>query len=93
MKKFIEIHEPNDNQPNPYDRWVRMPNKPGEKLQGMARASLYNLINEGLIRSANIKQPGKLTGCRLIWEQSLVDYINRFAEGGDTATSHETQAV
>ncbi len=86
----IEIHEPkNQVQPKPFEHWTRLPNKPGEKIQGFSRAGVYGLINAGLIRTAVIRQPGKTTGIRLIWEQSLVDYIERhvtvtgeLAEGG-----------
>jgi len=63
-----------------FERWVRLPTKPGERLQGLSRASLYILINEGRIKSANIKKPGKLTGIRLIWLQSLMDYIEGCVE-------------
>lgn len=83
MSKFIQIHEPNATQPNPYDRWIALPNKAGAKVQGCSRSFLYQLIDQGVIRSANIRQPGKTTGRRLIWEASLVDYINRHAEGGE----------
>ncbi len=69
----------------PFERWVRLPNKPGERLQGMSRAAIYNLIQSGRIKTANIRTPGKLTGVRLIWEQSIVDFIEKHVEIGGAA--------
>ena len=66
----------------PFERWVRLPNKPGERLQGLSRATVYSLIQGGKIKSANIRAPGKLTGIRLIWEKSLVDFIEKHVESG-----------
>ena len=63
-----------------YEQWVRLPTKPGERLQGLSRAFIYILINEGQVKSACIKKPGKLTGIRLIWLQSLMDYIEGCVE-------------
>lgn len=39
------------------------------------------MIARGLIKSANIKQPGKLTGIRLIWLPSVLTYIEKHVEG------------
>jgi len=63
-----------------FERWERLPTKAGERLQGMSRATIYNLIDAGLIKSASIKQPGKLTGIRVIWLPSLLEYIERHVE-------------
>ena len=65
-----------------FERWVGLPTKPGQRLHGLARAHIYLLIQEGKIKTANLKRAGCLTGRRLIWEKSLVEYINSFAEGG-----------
>lgn len=63
-------------------RWVRLPTNAGERLQGLSRATIYNLINDGVIKSASLKQPGKLTGIRVIWLPSLLEYIERHVEAG-----------
>ncbi len=63
-----------------FERWERLPTKPGERLQGMSRSFLYILIDEGVIKSASIKQPGKLTGVRVIWLPSLMEYIEKNVE-------------
>lgn len=65
-----------------FEKWVRLPTKPGERLQGLSRATIYNLIDAGLIKSASLKQPGKLTGIRVIWLPSLMDYIGQHIEAG-----------
>lgn len=62
------------------ERWVGLPNKPGERLQGLSRASIYNIMP--FLKTANIRQPGKLTGRRLIWLPSLMAYIEQHVEAG-----------
>jgi predicted DNA-binding transcriptional regulator AlpA len=60
-----------------FEKWERLPTRAGERLQGMSRATIYNLIDAGLVKSASCKQPGKLTGIRVIWLPSLMDYIEK----------------
>ncbi|QHI68591.1 hypothetical protein [Tichowtungia aerotolerans] len=62
------------------ERWERLPTKPGERLQGLSRSCIYNLIDANKIKSASIKQPGKLTGIRVIWLPSLMEYIESCTE-------------
>jgi len=73
----LEIHEPTTAQAKPFERWMRMPNKPGERIQGFSRAGIYRLIDAGKIRTAVIRQPGCTKGIRLIWEASLVAVIEK----------------
>lgn len=72
-------NELNDG-PGKFERWSRIPSKGREPFSGLSRGTLYNLINAGLIKSANIKRPGCRTGCRLIWLPSLLSYIERHVE-------------
>ena len=51
----------------------------------MSRAHIYQLINAGKIKTASLRQPGKLTGVRVVWLKSLMDYIERHAKGGEEA--------
>lgn len=60
--------------------WVRLPVKPGERLEGLSRAHLYGLIRTGQIRTACLRQPGATTGVRLIYLPSLLEYIERHIE-------------
>ena len=48
----------------------------------MSRAHIYQLISAGKIKTASLRQPGKLTGVRVVWLKSLMDYIERHATGG-----------
>lgn len=73
-----------------FEKWVRLPSRPGERLHGCSRALIYTLIDARLVRSASLKQPGKLTGVRLIWEQSLIDYIEKHSTPVEKAPRMET---
>lgn len=74
-----------------YDNWLRLPSKPGARIHGLSRAAIYELINANKIRSANIRKPGNIKGIRLVWEQSLIDYIERHVETeGSEATTGTT---
>jgi hypothetical protein len=64
--------------------WARMP-KAGEKIQGLSRAHLYQLLTANKIRSKAIRQPGRIKGIRLVWVPSVVEYINNFPD--PTATT------
>lgn len=59
------------------ERWIRLPQKGRCPATGLTRPHLYQLIKEGQIKSACLKQPGKLTGVRLIWLPSVIAYIER----------------
>jgi hypothetical protein len=65
--------------------WVGLPTKPGERLQGLSRSAVYQGIDSGKIKTACIRQPGKLTGKRLVWLPSVMAYIESFTEqpGGE----------
>lgn len=71
------------NGAGPYDRWIRLPKQGQETNSGLTRAHIYNLIRGGKIKSACLRQPGKMTGVRVVWLKSLMDYVERFAAGGD----------
>lgn len=61
-----------------FEQWVGLPTKPGERLNGLSRSAIYQGIDSGKIKSACIKQPGKLTGKRLVWLPSVMAYIESF---------------
>jgi len=68
------------NGAEPFERWVGLPTKPGQRLHGLSRSAIYQGISNNRIRTACIKMPGKLSGKRLVWEKSVVDYIESFIE-------------
>ena len=48
-----------------------------QRLFGLRRGTVYNLIAAGSIKSAVIRQKGAATGIRLIHLGSVRDFINR----------------
>jgi hypothetical protein len=60
------------------ERWVGLPTRAGQRLMGLPRSAYYQAIHSGKIKSACIKQPGKLTGKRLVWLPSVLAYIESF---------------
>jgi len=75
----------NDGSLNPI--WVRIPAR--GKLEGFSRSMIYNLIAAGVIKSASIKQPGKLTGIRLVHISSLRAYIEKHVAPEQPAAAGE----
>ena len=41
------------------------------------------MIRTGKVRTACIRKPGRRTGCRLVWLQSLMDYVAAHVEKGE----------
>ncbi len=62
------------------EKWIRIPREGRCPETGLSRAHYYALIKEGKVKSACIKKPGKLTGVRLVWLPSVLDYIERHVE-------------
>ena len=57
--------------------WDRFPNR--EYYFGCSRAFWYQQIKAGAIRTARIKQPGRIRGMRLVWRPSVLAFIEQFA--------------
>lgn len=57
-------------------KWARMP-KAGETLRALSRSYLYCLVDQDLIESISLRQPGKKRGVRLIHLPSLDAYLER----------------
>jgi predicted DNA-binding transcriptional regulator AlpA len=62
------------------ERWIGLPTKGRCSETGLSRSYFYLLIKQGKIKSACLKEPGKLTGRRLVWLPSVLEYIERHAE-------------
>lgn len=62
------------------ERWIRLPTTGRCPMTGLSRAAFYQLITAGQIKSACLRQPGKLTGVRLVWLPSVLAYIERHVE-------------
>lgn len=63
-----------------HERWIRLPSKGRCPFTGMSRSKYYQLIQAGQIRSASLREPGKLTGCRLVWLPSVFDFIEKHVD-------------
>jgi len=51
-----------------------------ERLFGIKRGTLYNLINEGKIKSVMLRHKGNVHGCRLIHLASVSQHLNGLME-------------
>jgi hypothetical protein len=61
-------------------RWASI--KAASQFSGVARYRIFELINEGKIRSAVLKRKGLIRGRRLIDLDSLDAYISQHVTGG-----------
>ena len=59
----------------PLPVWVRAPKTGHERFTGLTRPKLYELAGKNLIRSASLREPGQLRGCRLFNLKSILDFI------------------
>ena len=51
-----------------------------ERLFGIKRGTLYNLIAEGKVKSVVLRRKGNVHGCRLIHLMSVSEYLNSLTE-------------
>jgi len=65
---------------NPHERWIRLPTRGRCPITGLSRGHFYNLIHAGKIKSASLKEPGKLTGVRVVWLPSVLAYIEKHVD-------------
>jgi hypothetical protein len=63
--------------------FIRLP-KQGKLCphSGLSRAYLYQLANDGRIKTLSLRERGKARGVRLIVYDSLMGYLRSMAEGG-----------
>lgn len=55
--------------------WDRLPGK--GYYFGLSRPYVYQLMQEGLVKTALIKRPGNVRGIRLVWRPSMLEYIEK----------------
>lgn len=65
----------------PPREWLRVPE--AVAWSGLSKPKLYQLINAGLVKTAEVRQRGQVRGSRLIGFDSLRDYLNSLATGGE----------
>src|SRR5260370_41843314 len=59
--------------------WIRSPKTGPEYYSGFTRSKLYQLAEEGKIRSTSIRKPGQVKGTRLFNLRSILDFIDACA--------------
>jgi hypothetical protein len=59
--------------------WIRMP-KPKERLKGLSRTTLLELIYAGHIKSATLRKGQSKKGIRLVFLPSLLAYLETCVE-------------
>lgn len=62
-------------------RWIRLPTRGYCPETGLSRAAAYQLIAAGKIKSACIRKPGAVRGQRLVFLPSVLEFLDRCAEG------------
>ena len=67
----ISVASPSNSTLPEFGRWRDV-----ERHFGIKRGTLYNLINEGKIKSVMLRHKGNVHGCRLIHLASVSDYLN-----------------
>ena len=55
--------------------WDRFPSR--GYYYGLSRPFWYQMIREGKIKTALIKQPGRVRGIRLVWRPSVLGFIEK----------------
>ena len=61
--------------------WIRVPQ--ARQLTNLSRSKIYELLAEGRIRSASLRDPGQRHATRLIDRADLLRYLDGFATGGN----------
>lgn len=61
--------------------WIRPKDVP--KFFGIGRSKCYELIAQGRIKSLSLRERGQRNGTRLVSYDSLANYLNSLAEGGE----------
>lgn len=55
--------------------WIRPPKYGNDHYCGLSRSKLYELAQDGKIRSVSIRDPGKIKGTRLFELASVLEFI------------------
>lgn len=60
--------------------WIRIPSRGHEPRTGLTRGKIYALIKQGAVKTSNLRDAGKKTGCRLVHLPSLLAHIEKHVE-------------
>lgn len=67
--------------------WIRPPKLGPEFYSGFSRAKLYEGASKGHFRSVSIREPGQVKGTRLFNLQSILDFIAKCEQQGQTVVA------
>ncbi len=89
---FTTPMDQNTHRPNPKSQtikpeWIRV--NDAVRVTGISRSKIYELIKAGKIRSFSKRERGALRGIRLIFLDSLLDYIERMYAAATTTVETE----
>jgi hypothetical protein len=59
-----------------------------QRLFGIKRGTLYNLIAEEHVKSVVLRRKGNVKGCRLFYLQSISDYLHNLMEEQNRQVEH-----
>ena len=60
-----------------------------QRIYGIKRGTLYNLMAEGRVRSIILRRKGNIHGCRLFHLRSISDYLYKLMEEQDGKSASE----
>lgn len=70
--------------------WIRA--EEAMQLTGLRKTRFYQLLKESRFKSASLNEPGQRGAVRLIHRQSLLDFIESRATGGEQETEQSPMA-
>jgi len=62
------------------EEWVRLPSRPEERFEGLARTTILELAERGEIKIASVRKPGSQKAIRLVHVPSLKTYLQTCVE-------------
>jgi hypothetical protein len=62
-----------------------------QRLFGINRGTLYNLIEEGRVKSVTLRFKGNIRDCRLFYLPSVSEYLHRLMEEQNVKTEFDPQ--
>jgi len=57
-----------------------------QRLYGIKRGTLYNLMGEGKVKSVSMRRRGNVHGCRLFYLRSIRDFLHQLLEEQDESS-------
>ena len=77
-------------QPTTRPEWLRPKDIP--KFFGIGRSKVYELITDGKVKSISLRKRGQKHGTRLVSYESIANYLEFIASGGEALEQKVSQA-